>query len=136
MARRRQGAPAPIVKKGGFLGKFVAFLLGFILGIGAITPEVAHSDIRCMDGLVVHTALFGGVAVLCKILIIFGEKAVKACIAVQLYLFVYVNISVVRRKAKFCVMHSLDSFLAECKMRKNPQNSKFEIEEKIFKRKN
>ena len=41
MARRRQGAPAPIVKKGGFLGKFVAFLLGFILGIGAIAGAVA-----------------------------------------------------------------------------------------------
>ncbi len=40
MARLRHGASAPIVKKGGFLGKFVAFLLGFILGIGAIAGAV------------------------------------------------------------------------------------------------
>ncbi len=41
MARLRHDASAPIVKKGGFLGKFVAFLLGFILGIGAIAGAVA-----------------------------------------------------------------------------------------------
>ena len=41
MARYRHGDSAPVVKKGGFLGKFVAFLLGFILGIGAIAGAVA-----------------------------------------------------------------------------------------------
>ena len=40
MARHRHGISDPVVKKGGFLGKFVAFLLGFIIGIGAIAGAV------------------------------------------------------------------------------------------------
>ena len=56
MARYRHGDSAPVVKKGGFLGKFVAFLLGFILGIGAIAGAVAGIVVYVMSNTLSATA--------------------------------------------------------------------------------
>ena len=72
MAKKRHGATPPVAKKGGFLGKFVAFLLGFILGIGAIAGAVfgvisyvmsntLHGTVGLLEGFVpgIYAMMFG-----------------------------------------------------------------------------
>lgn len=56
MAKHRRGVSDPVVKKGGFLGKFVAFLLGFVLGIGAIVGAVAGVVAYVMSNTLHNTA--------------------------------------------------------------------------------
>ena len=72
MARHRHGISDPVVKKGGFLGKFVAFLLGFIIGIGAIAGAVfgvvsyvmsntLHNTVSLLDSFApgLYSVMFG-----------------------------------------------------------------------------